>query len=108
MPVPEDGPGARVAVLLHLLREHRGGAHLLAIRAGGMTPLEAVVAADGEPGAVAYGWQPPFPRPESLLRRRVWTDALTDRVAGQAYRILDIPERVELVGLLERAVSEVG
>src|SRR3982751_3883877 len=28
MPIPEDSRGARAAVLLHLLREHRGGAHL--------------------------------------------------------------------------------
>jgi hypothetical protein len=36
--------GARAAVLMHLLREHRGAAHLLAIRASNLTPLEAIIA----------------------------------------------------------------
>src|SRR6059058_4700017 len=44
MPMPEDGPGARAAVVAKLLREYRSGAHLLAIRAGGLTPLEALIA----------------------------------------------------------------
>ncbi|TWH68341.1 SCO6745 family protein [Micromonospora olivasterospora] len=44
MPVPDDSPGARAAVGLLLLREHFAAAYLLAVRAGGMTPLEAVLA----------------------------------------------------------------
>jgi hypothetical protein len=109
MPVPADGPGARAAVLMHLLREHRAGAHLLAIRAGGLTPLEALITGpDGEAGAVAYGWQPPYPRFEPLVRRRMWAEALTHRIAGEAYRVLSTAERTALVGLLEGAVVAVG
>lgn len=108
MPVPEDGPGARAAVLLHLMREHRGGAHLLAVRAGGLTPLEAIISGpDGEAGAVAYGWQPPYPPAEPLLRRRVWAEAVTDRIVADAYRALDSTERLELVQLLDAAVVAV-
>jgi len=104
MPLPEDSPGARAAVLAHLLMEHRGQAHLLAIRASGLTPLEAIIAGpEGETGATALGWQPPYPHFEPLVRRRSWAEALTDRIAGEAYRVLDPTERQELVELMETA-----
>ena len=104
-PVPEDGPGARVAVLGRLLGEHRAGARLLAVRAAGLSPLESILAGPGgQAEAVAFGWQPPFPRFEPLLRRRVWADALADRISGEAYRTLNPGERAELVELLGDAV----
>ncbi|GIJ70303.1 SCO6745 family protein [Virgisporangium ochraceum] len=104
MPIPDDAPGARAAVLSHLLREHRGAAHLLAVRASNLTPLEAIIAGpEKEAGATAFGWQPPYPAAEPLMRRRAWAEALTDRIAGEAYRVLDPGERQELVELLETA-----
>ena len=106
MPMPEDGPGSRAAVLAKLLREYRSGAHLLAIRAGGLTPLEALMAsADGEAAAVAYGWQPPYPPIEPLLRRRIRADLITDRIVGEAFGVLDVTERVELVRLFAAAAD---
>jgi hypothetical protein len=107
MPVPDDSYAARAAVLLHLMREHRAGAHLVAIRAAGLSPLEAIISgAEGQAGAAAYGWQPPYPPIGPLIRRRLWAEAVTDRIAGQAYAALDSAERVELVGLLESAVIQ--
>jgi hypothetical protein len=104
MPVPEDALGARAAVLLHLLREHRCGAHIQAVRASALTPLEAIVAGpDGEAGATAFGWQPPYPSFAPLARKRAWAEALTDRIAGEGYRALEPEERRELVDLLEGA-----
>jgi hypothetical protein len=106
MPVPDLSLGARAAALAHLLREHRGAAHLLAVRASGLTPLEAIVAGpEGEAGATAFGWQPPYPAFEPLVRRRSWAEALTDRIAGEAYRVLELDERTELVGLLDGAAE---
>jgi hypothetical protein len=102
MPVPDTAPGAHAAVALHLLHEHRAGAHVVAVRASGLTALEAIIAGpDGETGAVAFGWQPPYPPPGPSVRRLVWAEAVTDAIAGQAYAHLDRAERVELVGLLE-------
>jgi hypothetical protein len=107
MPMPDDEPGARAAVLAHLLREHRCAAHIMAIRASNLTPLEAIIAGpDGEEGAIAFGWQPPYPAREPLIRRRAWAEALTDRVAGEAYRVLDSSELMELVDLMEAASTE--
>ncbi|WP_229075707.1 hypothetical protein [Actinoplanes sp. DH11] len=102
MPVPDPAPGARAAALLHLLHEHRQGVHVIAVRASGLTPLEAIIAGpDGETGAVAFGWQPPYPHAGPLVRRLMWAEAVADSLAGQAYATLDRGERVEFAGLLE-------
>ncbi len=109
MPVPADAPGARAAVLLHLLREHRAGAHVLAVRASGLTPLEAIIAGpDGETEAVAFGWQPPYPPVGPLVRRRLWAESVTDAITGQAYAALTVAERAELVRLLDALLDTIG
>jgi hypothetical protein len=79
---------------------------VLAIRASGLTPLEAIIAGpDGEAGATSFGWQPPFPPLGPLVRRRTWAEAVTDRIAGQAYRVLEPEERTELADLLDAALD---
>jgi hypothetical protein len=105
MPVPDDSVGGRAAVLVNLLREHRSAAHLLAVRSSGLSPLEALISGpEGEAAAIAFGWQPPYPAFQPLMKRRSWAEALTDRIAGEAYRALDVNERAELVELLEAAL----
>ena len=47
--------------------------------------------------------KPPYPPVEPLMRRRAWAEALTDRIAGEAYQVLDPAERQELVELMETA-----
>ncbi len=102
MPAPSSEPGARAAMLLHLLHEHRQGVHVIAVRASGLTPLEAIIAGpEGETDAVALGWQAPYPPAGPLIRRLLWADAVTDALAGQAYAALEQPERIEFAGLLE-------
>jgi hypothetical protein len=102
MPVPDTAPGAMAAVQLHLLHEHRMGVQVVAIRASGLTPLQAIIAGpEGETGAVAFGWQPPYPPAGPIVRRLRWADSVADALAGQAYATLDMAERIELVGLLE-------
>ncbi|MGR6317186.1 hypothetical protein Q2K19_07045 [Micromonospora soli] len=101
MPVPDHSPGARAAVGLLLLREHFAGAYLLAVRAAGMTPLEAVLAGpEGEAGAAACGWSPPYPPVGPLVRQRLWAEAVTDRLASAAFRALAPGEGAELLNLL--------
>jgi hypothetical protein len=109
MPIPDDDPGAQLAVLLHLLREHRVGAQLLAVRSAGLRPVEALVAGpEGEAGAQAYGWEPPFPPRMPLLRRFVHADGVADRIVAQSMRELSPAERAELVTLLRIAMAMAG
>ncbi|RIV39441.1 SCO6745 family protein [Micromonospora radicis] len=101
MPSRAEEPGARLAVGLRLLREHFTGAHLVAVRASGMTPLQAVLAGpEGESGAMACGWPPPYPPVGPLVRRRLWAEAVTDRLVAPAFAALGPAGGGELVELL--------
>ncbi|MBO4205801.1 SCO6745 family protein [Micromonospora echinofusca] len=109
MPVPDGSSGARAAAHLHVLRELFIGAHLIAVRAAGMTPLAAVVAGpEGPAGAVACGWPPPYPAVAPLVRRRIWAESVTDRLVSPAFAGLDPVERTELVDLLDVARGRLG
>lgn len=102
MRLPEPDPAARAAAALHLLHEHRLGIHVVAVRASGLTPLEAIIAGpEGETGAVAFGWQAPYPPKGPLVRRLMWAESVADSLAGKAYATLDRNERAELLGLLQ-------
>ncbi|MCZ7439819.1 hypothetical protein O7598_25685 [Micromonospora sp. WMMC241] len=104
MPMPDPSPAARAAVGLLLLREHFAGAYLLAVRASGLTPLEAVLAGpEGEAGAAACGWSPPYPPVGPLVRRRIWAEAVTDRLVSPAFQALGAAGGAELVDLLTAA-----
>lgn len=108
LPVPDGGLGARLAVLVHLLFEFRAGALLLAVRACGLTPVEAIIAGpEGEEEAITFGWHPPFPPRTSLMLRYNYAEAIADRVVGQAYATLSGPERREFVRLLAYAADMV-
>ncbi|WP_433688175.1 SCO6745 family protein [Micromonospora carbonacea] len=108
MPPPADSPAARAAVGLLLLREHVVGACLLASRAAGLTPLEAMLTGpEGESAALACGWPPPYPPVGPLVRRRLWADAVTDRLMSVGFRALTPAEGVELLDLLTAAHTHV-
>ncbi|HEX6471602.1 MAG TPA: hypothetical protein VF069_21055 [Streptosporangiaceae bacterium] len=104
LPLPDDAP-ARVAQLAHVLREHRGGLHAIAVLATGLTPLEATVArTDGERRAKFLRWPEPYPTvTDEIHRRRQVAEELTDDLAASAYAVLSAAERTELRTLLDRA-----
>lgn len=106
VPLPEDAP-ARVSQLLHVLREHRGGAHLVAVLACGLTPLQAVVAGPYGVAEVAFhGWPEPHPVLDDELRtRHARAEDLTDRLVAPAYAALDADRAEELVRLLKEATA---
>ena len=108
MPMPDGGPGAQAAVLIHRMREQRAGALLIAVRAHGLTPAEALIAGpEGEEEAMAFGWLPPFPARLPLLRRYMSAEALSHRIVGQAFAVLAVDERTELVRLLTAAALHI-
>ncbi len=101
-----DDPRARVSQLLHVHREQRGGLHLLAVLASGLTPLQAVLAWVGGTGnATFYGWEEPFEDASMHVAARAAAETLTDRLIAPAYDVLSHDERRELLDLLGLAAT---
>jgi hypothetical protein len=106
MPEPDDPPAA-AALALHVLRELRGGAHITAVLASGMTPLDAAMSAplprSGAKWAADLGWPEPYPDPDGLAERRAAAEQLTTRLASPGYGALRPDERAEFVDLVLEA-----
>lgn len=107
VPVPSDDP-ARAAQALHVLREHRGGMHAIAVLSAGMTPLQAILSGPGgEANATFFGWSGPYEDVSGLGDLRALVEARTDRIVDPAYQALDAAEQAELADLLDKAVAHV-
>ncbi|MFC9993733.1 hypothetical protein [Nocardia sp. NPDC127526] len=105
MPRAQDAP-ARVLQLIQVLRELRGGLHLMAVRSSGLTPLQAVLIAgspvtSGAEQARRYGWAEPFEEITAELKGR-WMQAetITDDLIAPAFAVLDDAAAQELTTLL--------
>lgn len=100
-PRPADAP-ARLAHLLHVLRELRGGLHGVAVLASGLRPIEATVNGFGALPGVAnpetMGWPAPLPEATPALQaRRLEAEELTHQLMAGVYAILEDQERADLV-----------
>jgi hypothetical protein len=104
MPIP-TGPGARVALTMHVLREMRGAAHITAVIATGLTPLQAVLASPAPPPrtgpewAQHLGWSGPFDDPEPLRPARDDAEQLTNQILVPFFDALTRTELDELARL---------
>jgi hypothetical protein len=109
VPLPDDAP-AQACQLLHVLREHRGAAHLSAIRLAGLSPVEAIIAGPGGTrNATFFGWSPPWPElDEGVQGRREQAEQLTDQLVAPAYAALTSAEAAELGELIGRAAKAVA
>ncbi|MEV6773642.1 hypothetical protein AB0N05_33915 [Nocardia sp. NPDC051030] len=104
LPRAEDAP-ARVLHHIQTLRELRGGLHFIAIMAGGVSPLQAVLIAGsplstGPEQARSYGWPEPFEEITPELKGR-WMEAesVTDTLIAPAFATLT-PEQAEELPIL--------
>lgn len=104
--LPDDGPG-RVVQLAHVLREHRGGQHAIAVLASQLDPLLAVLSRDdGATRARLLHWPEPFPPVTDEIRaRRHAIEELTDDLAAAPYAVLRDTEAAELRTLLDEAYT---
>lgn len=95
-----SGPG-RLAQLIHLFREWRGGLHLVAIRAAGLTPLAAILTSDGEQLARFFGWRGELPDWSAVKPLRDVAEETTNRLVAVTYEhALSAAERAEFAALV--------
>jgi hypothetical protein len=110
----EADVNARVALTMHVLRELRGGAHIVAVNACGITPLQAVLASpaapprSGPPWAEHLGWKGPFPDAEPFREARRAAEQLTSRILVPIYASIGadaLDEFAELVETTRNAID---
>jgi hypothetical protein len=77
---PGASPAGRAAQLMQILREWRGGLHLVGTTAVGLSPLEAILTNEGPGQAKFLGWQEPFPNVEILKTKHDEAEKITDRL----------------------------
>ena len=112
-PQPDD-VGARVALTIHVLRELRGGAHIIAVNACGITPLDAVIASPAPPPrsgpvwAEHLGWTGPFADPAAAREERAEAEKLTSRILVPIYGSIGddaLDEFAELIETTRNAID---
>jgi len=80
-PKSETAAG-RGAQLMQMLREWRGGLHLVATTAVGLSPLEAILTNEGEGQAKFFGWSEPFADVSAIKAKHDEAEAMTDRLCA--------------------------
>ena len=108
MPRPQT-PRALAAHSLNLLREWRGGVHVAAVLAAGLSPLDAIMSDGGEFYAQAFGWPRPWPTPEENAEAMAGVRETVDAACGVVLdRALSADEQTELVDLAAKACSQLA
>jgi hypothetical protein len=79
-----ESPAGRAAQLMQILREWRGGIHLVATTAVGLSPLEAILTNEGPGQAKFFGWPGPFPDFGPIKQRHDEAEDITDRLCASA------------------------
>ena len=106
---PEDAAG-RCYLLIHVARELRGSAHLLACVASGLTPLDAVLVNPdgGADQAEKFGWTGPFATDGDATTKFAVAEELTDRLMARHLEVLSDGELSELTELVAAAHSHLS
>lgn len=105
-PQPDD-VNARVALSIHVLRELRGAAHIVAVHACGITPLAAVLASPAAPPrsgpvwAEHLGWTGPFADATAARQPRLEAEALTSKLLVPIYGSIGDAALDEFAELIE-------
>lgn len=100
LPQPESVFG-RVALTTQVMREMRGAAHIAAVLACGLTPLDAILASTNAPPrtgpeyAMRMGFEPPFRSPDEVRSARLEAEKLTSRILEPFFAALSPGELAE-------------
>lgn len=105
-PRPDDAAG-RCYLLIHVARELRGSAHLVACVASGLTPRDAVLAnpQGGPEQAERFGWSGPVEPDPRAGARFAAAEELTDGLMARHLDVLSDTELGELSDLVAAAHS---
>jgi hypothetical protein len=99
-PRPMD-PEGLAYFMVYVLRELRGSAHVVAVVATGIAPLDAMLVSRGEGRAKQFGWTEPFPDVSHLVELRDRAEVLTDEIMTRCFdRALNAAESAELLDLV--------
>jgi hypothetical protein len=79
-----ESPCGRAAQLMQILPEWRGGIHLVATTAVGLSPLEAILTNEGPGQAKFFGWPEPFPDFAAIKERHDEAEEITDHLCATA------------------------
>jgi hypothetical protein len=79
-----DDPAGRAAQLVQILREWRGGVHLVATTAAGLAPMEAILTNEGEGQAKFFGWPEPFPNCDDIRHKHTQAEYMTNEASAMA------------------------
>jgi hypothetical protein len=79
-----ESTAGRAAQLMQILREWRGGNHLVATTAVGLSPLEAILTNEGPGQAKFFGWSEPFPDFAAIKAKHDEAEEITDRLCTSA------------------------
>jgi hypothetical protein len=93
-PKAESASG-RAAQLMQILREWRGGVHLVATTAAGLSPVEAILTNEGEGQAKFFGWSEPFPSYQANSPEHQRAEKLTDQLCALSLSQALPPERYD-------------
>ena len=77
-----DDAAGRAAQLMQMLREWRGGLHLVATTAVGLSPLEAILTNEGEGQAKFFGWSEPFADVSAIKAKHDEAEEITDQLCA--------------------------
>ncbi|MCB0996574.1 MAG: hypothetical protein KDB21_15880 [Acidimicrobiales bacterium] len=105
--VPDDAPGA-AGLVVQTLRELRGDLHIHGIAAVGLTPLQALMARDGEGRAKMFGWPEPYPDGTPWKDQHVRAEEITSALMTACYEVLSDDERTDLVEIVPRLQAAVA
>ena len=72
----------RAAQLMQILREWRGGLHLVATTAAALSPLEAILTNEGPGQAKFFGWSEPFPDCAAIKSKHDDAEKMTDELCA--------------------------
>jgi hypothetical protein len=96
-----DSAAGRAAQLMQILREWRGGLHLVSTTAAGLSPLEAILTNEGPGQAKFFGWPEPFPDCAAIEAKHDAAEEMTDQLCASALLKAIGPDRF---GDFERGV----